>query len=381
MRTINLFIAGYGNVGKALVAMVQKQRKYFSEKEGVELNVVGICNSSSMVFDTGGLTKEQIDGTLVKNKTDEVAAKEMGEKRSEEKASERKVSEGNAAEESRSRPQLFIEEIIRLSLKRSIFVDCTADRQISMLYKQILSNKIGVVTCNKIANTLDMQYYRDIRSAARRGCVPFLYETNAGAALPVISLIKQIIRSGDTIKKIEATLSGSLNYLFNTYNGTESFASIVKFEQQAGYLEPDPRTDLNGIDLIRKALILAREIGMEIEAEDVEISRFLPQECLDGGVEEFFDSLEKNESYFKSLYRSTADKGEKLAYCILIESGKAEVALKSIAREHPFYPLRGTDNAIIVTTDLYPEGIRVMGAGAGGEQTASGILNDILSVI
>jgi len=351
MRTINLFIAGYGNVGKALIAMIQKQHKYLSESEGVEVNIVGVCNSSTMVFDTGGLTKEQIKGALVKT------------------------------EKSRSHPQLFIEEIIRLSLQRSIFVDCTADLQISMLYKQILSDKIGIVTCNKIANTLDMQYYKDVRSAARRGCVPFLYETNAGAALPVISLIKQIIRSGDTIKKIEATLSGSLNYLFNTYNGTESFASIVEFERESGYLEPDPRTDLNGIDLLRKALILAREQGMEIEAEDVKISRFLPQECLHGSVEEFFKSLEKNEPYFKSLYRSTADRGEKLAYCILIENNSVEVALKSIAREHPFCPLRGTDNAIIVTTDFYPEGIRVMGAGAGGEQTASGILNDILTTI
>ena len=352
MKTINLFIAGYGNVGKALVAMVEKQRKYLSENIGTELNIIGICNSFKMVFNLNGLTKEQADEAL-----------------------KRRIADRGSSD-----PQLFIEKIIELSLQQSIFVDCTANLQISMLYKDILPNKIGVVTCNKIANTLDMQYYKEIRAAAKREEVPFLYETNAGAALPVISLIKQIICSGDNIVKIEATLSGSLNYLFNTYNGTESFASIVKFEQQAGYTEPDPRTDLNGIDLLRKALILAREQGMEIEADDVNVSRFLPEECLHGSVEEFFKSLERNEPYFKALYKSAADRGEKLAYCILIENGKAEVALKAITQTHPFFPLRGTDNAIILTTRLYPEGIRVLGAGAGGEQTASGILNDILAV-
>ena len=350
-RQINLFIAGYGNVGKALVTMIERQRNYLSETIAADLNIVGICNSSKMVFDTNGLTKKEIDKALVKD------------------------GKGNYS------PELFIGKISQLSLNRSIFVDCTSDLQISMLYGQILSDKIGIVTCNKIANTLDMQYYKALRTAAKRGHVPFLYETNAGAALPVISLLKQIIRSGDTIRRIEATLSGSLNYLFNTYNGTTSFASIVRFEQQAGYTEPDPRTDLKGIDVLRKALILAREQGMEIEAEDVVVTPFLPQECMQGSVEVFFTSLEKSEPYFKSLYEDASKEGKKLSYSIMIEEGKVEIGLKSIAPDHPFYPLRGTDNAIIVTTDFYPEGIRVSGAGAGGKQTASGILNNIIADI
>ena len=348
-RQINLFIAGYGNVGKALIAMIERQRNYLSQTIATDLSIVGICNSSKMVFDTAGLTKKEIDKALVKD--------------------------GNC----NYSPQLFIEKISQLSLNRSIFVDCTSDLQLSMLYKRILSDKIGIVTCNKIANTLDMQYYRALRAAARRECVPFLYETNAGAALPVISLLKQIVRSGDTIRRIEATLSGSLNYLFNTYNGTNSFASIVRFEQEAGYTEPDPRTDLKGTDVLRKALILAREQGMEMEAEDIKVASFLPKECMDGGVDQFFASLEKNEPYFKLLYENALKDGKKLSYSILIEDGRAEIGLKSITPDHPFYPLRSTDNAIIVTTDFYPEGIRVSGAGAGGQQTASGILNDILT--
>ena len=358
-KQINLFIAGYGNVGKALVAMIEKQRHYFSDEIAVDINIVGICNSSSMVFDAKGLKKEQIDQALKK----------------------RLSTEDNRKSSAESTLHIFIEKITELSLRRSLFVDCTSDLQLSMLYRQILSDKIGIVTCNKIANTLDMQYYKDLRVAARRECVPFLYETNAGAALPVISLIKQVMRSGDKVRKIEATLSGSLNYLFNTYNGDESFASIVKFEKEIGYTEPDPRTDLKGTDLLRKAVILAREYGVEIEPEDVKVSQFLPEECLEGDVEQFFVSLEKNEPYFNSLYKEASDKGEKLSCCILIENGNAEIALRSVAKDHLFYPLKGTDNAIIITTDFYPEGIRIAGAGAGGEQTASGILNDILSAI
>ena len=374
-RRINLFIAGYGNVGKALVTMIEKQRRYFSDEMAISLNITGICNSSSMIFDAAGLTKERIEQALMKR-----SAIGVNEKKREqgELAADNIVSLSGTRE---STPHLFIEKIAALSLKRSIFVDCTSDLQISMLYRQILSDKIGIVTCNKIANTLDMQYYRELRTVARKERVPFLYETNVGAALPVISLIKQIVRSGDKVRRVEATLSGSLNYLFNTYNGSESFASIVKFEKDAGYTEPDPRTDLKGVDLLRKAVILAREYGVGIEAEDVKVTQFLPDECLEGDVEQFFISLEKNEPYFKSLYKTAADKGEKLSCCILIEKDKAEIALRSVAKDHPFYPLRGTDNAIIVTTDLYPEGIRIAGAGAGGEQTASGILNDILSVI
>jgi len=379
-RQINLFIAGYGNVGRELVAMVDKQRRYLSETMAIDLNIVGICNSSKMAFDTKGLTKDQIYNILAK-RNQSTENQKTGDQRDPLKDG-KPGSDHSLDEEGGSySPQLFIEKIVQLSLKRSIFVDCTSDMQISMLYGQILSDKIGIVTCNKIANTLDMQYYKELRSISKRERVPFLYETNAGAALPVISLIRQIVRSGDTVQKIEATLSGSLNYLFNTYNGTQSFASIVKFEKEAGYTEPDPRTDLKGTDLLRKAVILAREYGIDIEAGDVKITPFLPEECLEGDVEHFFSSLEKNEPYFKALYDTAAGKGEKLSCCILIENGEVEIALRSVAAGHPFYPLSGTDNAIIVTTDLYHEGIRIAGAGAGGEQTASGILNDILSII
>ena len=187
-----------------------------------------------------------------------------------------------------------------------------------------------------------------------------------------------MLNSGDKISKIEATLSGSLNYLFNTYNGTEAFASIIKFEQREGYTEPDPRTDLKGLDLLRKALILGREIGLQVNITDIETAGFLPEECLAGSVDDFYKSVEKNESYFKGLYDKAAQDGKKLAYCIEIENQSIKAGLQSFENTHPFASSKGCDNVIILYSDFYPNGLRIQGAGAGMKQTASGLLNDIL---
>ena len=350
-RQLNLFICGYGNVGRALVKMVEKQKRSLSERDGTDINIVGVCDISKMVFNANGLDVKTIDNAMAEKGKNNYTA------------------------------QLFIDNIVELSRKNSSFVDCTSDPHIATLYGHILSEKINVVVCNKIANTMGIQYYNEIRSIAKKEGVSFLYETNAGAALPVISTIGQIIRSGDQIYKIEATLSGTLNYLFNTYNGTEHFASIVRQAQEAGYTEPDPRTDLKGVDVLRKALILAREIGMQIEIDDIENPPFLPEECLEGSREDFYASLEKNEPYFKRLYDQAAENGKKLVYIIDIGNGKVKTGLSCVEREHPFYSLRGTDNAIILTTDYYPDGLRIIGAGAGALQTASGVLNDILNAV
>jgi aspartokinase/homoserine dehydrogenase 1 len=347
-KQINLFIAGYGNVGKTLVEMIEERRNSLSETISAEINIIGICNSTKMLFDTKGLYIDTISKTLTKG--GKPTYKTMD----------------------------FIEKIQQLSRPNSLFVDCTSDLQISMLYQQILSEKIGIVTCNKIANSLDIQYYKGVHATAKQEGVPFRYEANVGAALPIISTIRKMLNSGDKIHKIEATLSGSLNYLFNTYNGTESFASVIRYEQREGYTEPDPRTDLKGLDLLRKALILGREIGMEINIEHIEIHSFLPEECLPGTVDDFYRAVEKNEAYFKDLYEQAAREQKKLSFCIEIENGHIKAGLQSFDRSHAFSATKGCDNVIILYSDFYPDGMRIQGAGAGTKQTASGLLNDIL---
>jgi aspartokinase/homoserine dehydrogenase 1 len=347
-KQINLFIAGYGNVGKSLVEMIEERRAVLSKNIGVDINIIGICNSTKMLFDTSGLSLSTINATLTKG--------------------------GKPAYKSLD----FIEKIASLSHQNRLFVDCTSDLQISALYQQILSEKIGIVTCNKIANSLDIEYYKGVHATAKKEGVPFRYEANVGAALPIISTIRQMLNSGDVIHKIEATLSGSLNYLFNTYNGTEPFASVIRFEQQEGYTEPDPRTDLKGLDLMRKALILGREIGMGINLTDIETCSFLPEDCLIGSVDDFYKAVEKNEPYFKELYEKAAKAGKKSAYCIEIENGIIKAGLREFKNTHPFASSKDCDNVIILYSDFYPNGMRIQGAGAGMKQTASGLLNDIL---
>jgi aspartokinase/homoserine dehydrogenase 1 len=347
-KQISLFIAGYGNVGKSLVEMISARRETLLRDIGVEIHIIGICNSTRMLFDTKGLSLDAINAGLTRG--------------------------GSPTYRSMD----FIEKIAALSHQNRLFVDCTSDLQISALYQQILAEKIGIVTCNKIANSLDIAYYKGVHATAKKEGVPFRYEANVGAALPIISTIRQMLNSGDRINKIEATLSGSLNYLFNTYDGTEGFASIVKFEQHQGFTEPDPRTDLKGLDLLRKALILGREIGMQVNITDIEASGFLPEECLAGTVDDFYRSVEKHEPYFKGLYDTAARQGKRLAFCIEIENQSIRAGLQSFDGTHPFASSTGCDNVIILYSDFYPSGLRIQGAGAGMMQTASGLLNDIL---
>ncbi|GHS87592.1 bifunctional aspartate kinase/homoserine dehydrogenase I [Bacteroidia bacterium] len=346
-KQINLFIAGYGTVGKCLVEMIENQRDSLFERTGIELNIIGLCNSRKMLFDPSGLHLEAIQ---------QLQSKGI----------------------SRSYAMDFADKMIQMSYKNSLFVDCTSSVEISALYMQILSQKIGIVTCNKIANSLDMEYYRNIRQTAKSNDVPYLYETNAGAALPVICTLRQLLYSGDEIHKIEATLSGSLNYIFNHYDGSDLFASIVKQAQTKGYTEPDPRTDLKGIDLVRKALILGREIGLELEINEVQTAAFLPEECLQGSVEDFYISVEKHEAYFKGLFDKVHKAGKKLAYYIDIAKGNIQTSVGAFDLSHPFSTSKDADNVIIIYSRFYPNGIRIQGAGAGASQTASELLNNII---
>ncbi len=372
-KQLNLFIAGWGNVGKSLTTMIFNQRDRWLEKEGVAVRICGISNSRKMVIHENGLDPEALDNGLTTG----------GET---------------------NRNGAFIDKMIALNLQNCVFVDCTSDRYIAARYADILSSKISVTACNKIANTLPMDLYRKIRQLELSEQTRFLYETNVGAALPVISVIRQMIRSGDTPTRIEACLSGTLNYVFSTYNGTTPFHQVVEEAKQLGYTEPDPMTDLSGTDVIRKALILARECGLDIEENHVESHSFLPPSWPD-------------ETHFQALWQECQKNNTRPRYVARIETGTAETAvatpkkgtphaksttsktapaetvgtakaegavqvgLEFVVEDHPFYSLSGTDASVILYSRLYPNGIRVAGAGAGADQTASGLINDIFQCV
>lgn len=329
---INLFIAGYGNVGKALVNMINNQAAQILETRGIELNVVGISNSRHSIINTDGVDLNNLPKVM----TD--------------------PSDG------------FVDRMCQANLPGSVFVDCTSNQYIAASYPQIMENKIGVVCCNKIANSAEWSSYAALHQCARREKVPFMYETNVGAALPVISLLKQLKQSGDTIERIQASLSGTLNFVWGTYDGNVSFEEVVAEAKELGYTEPDPLTDLRGTDVLRKTLILGREIGLHLQESDITISSFLPEKWPD-------------EAHFQKLIKEAQDHGQHLRYLVDISDKAVTVGLQAVSADNPFYHLRGTSSALLVYSHHYPNGLRIEGAGAGAVQTAEGILNDILQTV
>ena len=346
---LNLFIAGYGNVGKALVEIIERRKEKIKEETGISLNIIGIANTKSMVFDLQGLD--------ISNTEEQISVKR----------------------DNNYNTQDFIDNIIKIKLKNSVFIDCTSSFEISTQYQKLLSEKVRIVTSNKIANSLDMSFYKGLHAAAKQHGTSFSYETNVGAALPIISTLRQMLNSGDKIHKIEATMSGSLNFIFNNYDTTSPFIDIIKKACELGYTEPDPRTDLKGVDLQRKALILGREIGLDIEMSDIVTEQFLPKEYFNGSVDDFYKKVEENESFFSNLYKQSYEKKEKLIYSFSIGEEKIELGLKPYDNNHPFCLAKDTDNVIIIYSDFYPNGFKIQGAGAGSWQTASGLLSNILT--
>lgn len=348
-KDLHLFIAGYGTVGKALVGLIERRADEITEELGVRLKIVAIANSRLLLTDPEGLEHSDI----------------------QEQLTQAKLSDGQ------ERPDL-VGYMLALRLKNSVFIDCTSDFAISAAYARILSAGIKIVTCNKIANTLEMDFYKNLQSISQKNGVSFRYETNVGAALPIISSIKQIISSGDKIHRLEGAMSGSLNYIFNNYDSQISFGAMIKQAWEKGYTEPDPRTDLQGLDLKRKALIVAREIGLDLEIEDIKTSHFLSEDYFNGTVNEFYDRLEKDESTFKSLYDEADKKNEKLFFGFTLENDEVTVELRSVSADHPFYAAKDTDNVIAIYSDFYPNGLMIQGAGAGAWQTASGLFANII---
>ncbi len=350
VKQLNLFVMGVGNVGSKFLNQIQQQRKYLKENLMLNIRVIGISNSRTMVFEESGIP--------LKNWEDLLASGEKADK------------------------SKFYDRVQELNYRNSIFVDNTASQEVSNTYSDYLQQSISVVTCNKIACSSEYENYAELKSLARKYNAPFLFETNVGAGLPILDTLKNLIASGDKVLKIQAVLSGSLNFVFNNFNDKVTFYDVVKQAQEQGYTEPDPKIDLSGIDVMRKILILARESGNRLDMAEIENKSFLPEESLDTtNNDDFFASLMKHEDSFQELYKHAADKDSKLKYVAQFEEGKASVGLQEIPKGHDFYNLEGSDNIVLFYTERYPnQPMIIKGAGAGAEVTASGIFADIIRI-
>ncbi len=348
-KNLHLFITGVGNVGSNLIRQISDQKKSLEESLGLKIKVMALSNSKKML-----LSDTEIDLTDWKSKLDSSNIKSDNDK--------------------------FLDFSIKQNLRNSLFIDNTANSDITVNYNKYLKNGIGIVTCNKIACSSELEKYLDLKSLSRTHNTPFLYETNVGAALPIINTLNNLINSGDQITKIEAVLSGTLNYIFNTFNKENSFYEVVKKAVDLGYTEPDPKIDLCGIDVSRKILILARESGKKIEFSDVQNISFLPDESINTeSKEEFLESIKNNNDHFNKMLDKALKNKSRLKYVASLIDGKASVSLKEINEDHPFYNLQGSDNITVFHTDRYKESpLVVRGAGAGGEFTASGVFADII---
>ena len=349
-KQLNLFVMGVGNVGEKFIEQIHQQKKYLKENLKINLRVIALSNSRKMHFDEEGISLKDWQ-SLVEN--GEAASKEG-----------------------------FISKVAALNLRNSIFVDITANEEVSKTYEQYLKQNVAVVTCNKIACSSAYANYKNLKNLSRQFKAPFLFETNVGAGLPIIDTVKNLIASGDKVNKIQAVLSGSLNFIFNNFDENNSFHDVVKEAGVQGFTEPDPKIDLSGVDVARKILILIRESGYQMEIEDIANQSFLPAACMETkNNEDFFKSLLTHASHFETLLAEAKQKDSRLKFVAQFENGKASVGLQFIPKDHPFYNLEGKDNIVLFYTDRYvDQPLLIKGAGAGAAVTASGIFADVIRI-
>jgi aspartokinase/homoserine dehydrogenase 1 len=353
LKQINLFLIGAGNVGSKLLSQLHQQSTYLEDKLRLQINVVGLANSRTMVFQEDGIDLSNWQQAL-----------EHGQP---------------------MHLETFVSNMLNQNLRNAVFADVTAHESVASIYEELLTKSVSVVACNKIAAASSYENYTRLKTCAGDHNCQFLFETNVGAGLPIIGTLNDLLRSGDNIQRMEAVLSGTLNFVFNHYDGTIPFSQVVRQAQDEGYTEPDPRLDLSGTDVMRKIMILARESGAVLEMESIENHGFLPASCLAGSVSDFYEALEKEESHFKAIWEQAQAKQQKLKFVATYSknendtNGSARVGLQGVGPEHPFYHLYGKDNVVLFYTDRYAiQPLTIKGAGAGAEVTASGVFADII---
>ena len=349
-QVLNLFICGIGTVGGSLIEQIHSQRQRLMQENGLQLNVVGIADAKQMLFTREGIELSDFRTVL--------------------------HQQGQPANVERMK-----EEIIGMNIFNSVFVDCTASADVASIYQELLKHNVSVVAANKIAASSAYDNYKTLKQIARQRGVKFLFETNVGAGLPIINTINDLIHSGDKILKIEAVLSGTLNFIFNRISADVPFSRTIRMAQEERYSEPDPRIDLSGKDVIRKLVILAREAGYRLEQEDVEKHLFVPDEYFQGSLENFWEKVPQLDADFEARRQRLEAEHKHWRFVAKLENGKASVGLQEVGMGHPFYGLEGSNNIILLTTERYKEyPMMIQGYGAGAGVTAAGVFADIMSI-
>ncbi len=348
-KELHLFLVGVGTVGSRLLEQIRIQQEKLLLNHRLKVNLIGLSNSRKMLIDPEGISIEHYQELL---------------------------SEGLTADLDE-----YTRQIAELNLRNSVFIDCTASEQVSESYKQLFNNYVSVVTANKIACSSGYDRYRELKSTAQSRAVRFIYETNVGAGLPIINTINDLINSGDKILELEAVVSGTLNYIFNTLDADHKLSDVIHKAKELGYSEPDPRIDLSGIDVVRKLIILSREAGYRIEEKDVKITPLLPEDCFKGSLDEFWKTVMRYDDEFEQRRLKLEAKNRKWRYVACLKNGKASVQLAEVDMHHPFYALEGSNNIIMITTERYREHPMIIkGYGAGAEVTAAGIFADVIRI-
>ena len=350
-NVLNIFLTGVGLVGRNLLEQIHKQQPYLLEHRNLKLCVVGLSNSRHCIFNREGIDLSTWEEQL-------------------------------NASQNPSSPEILCKNIIDMNVFNAVFVDCTASTDIAAIYEPLLEHSISVVCANKVAASGDYENYRQLKRTARKRGIKYLFETNVGAGLPLISTINNLRNSGDEILKIEAVVSGTLNYIFNVLSKDVPMSKAIQMARDAGYAEPDPRMDLNGSDVIRKIVILSREAGYRISKEDVEKHLFIPDEYFEGPVEEFWKKIPQLDAHFEEMRQRAEKERHRFRFVATLEDGKARVELREVDDQHPFYRLEGSNNVILLTTARYKElPMEIKGYGAGAAVTAAGVFADIISIV
>ena len=348
-RELHLFLVGVGTVGSRLLNQIRRQQDKLLSDHHLKINLIGLSNSKKMIIDHNGIDIESYVDLL---------------------------SEGQPAD-----LQSFTNQMAELNLRNSVFIDCTAAPEVAESYKHHFNNYVSVVTANKIACSSAYENYRELKNTAQAKGVKFIFETNVGAGLPIINTMNDLMKSGDRILELEAVLSGTLNYIFNTLDKDNPLSDVIRQAKELGFSEPDPRIDLSGVDVIRKLIILSRESGYKIEEKQVKVTPILPGECFEGDIEEFWQKVSKYDDEFEQKRSALEKNNQKWRFVARLKDGKASVSLAEVGTDHPLYYLEGSNNIIMITTERYKEHPMIIkGYGAGAEVTAAGMFADVIRI-